>query len=79
MASGLATIVAALQALLAHRRLWHINNVAMAALDKLQRDLDYRHTDPSPIQKPEIDEFYDRYDRVIEEADQAWIQTYAVR
>src|SRR5258708_4606669 len=47
VASGLATVVVALEALFAHRRLWSINNVALAELEKLKRDLEYRRA-PTP-------------------------------
>src|SRR5258708_2820934 len=50
VASGLATVVVALEALFAHRRLWSINNVALAELEKLKRDLEYRRADPQTAQ-----------------------------
>ena|ERR1700749_5350690 len=77
--SGLATVIGAIEALLSHRRLWHINNVAMAGLDKLQRDIDFRKADSKPIEDAEVKECYARYGKIIEEADSSWVSTYSIR
>jgi hypothetical protein len=77
--SGLATVVGALQALLSHRKLWHINNIASAALSKLQFDIQFRQADTQPIDKAEVAKFYERFTTILEEADRDWIETYAVK
>lgn len=79
VASGLATVAGAIDALLSYRKLWHITNVAMADLDKLQRDIDFRKADSKPIEDAEVKEFYARYSRILEEADSSWVSTYSIR
>lgn len=77
IASGLATMVVALEALFAHRRLWSINNIALAELEKLKRDLEYRRADAKPIQQAEVDQFYGKLSKSLDDADRSWISVYA--
>lgn len=79
VATGLATVVGVTEALFSHRKLWHINNVALASLDKLDRDLGFRLSDQTPVTKAEVDEFYGRLDKTLSDIDQAWVETYAVK
>ena len=79
IASGLATVVAATETVFSHRKLWHLNNVAMAALDKLDRDVQYRISDSKALDSSEVDAFYKRLDEILTEVDQKWINTYAVK
>jgi len=76
IASGLATITGALEVLLANRKLWHINNTTLAALDELQLDVDYRKTDPQPLTTAEIDALYQRYKKILVDTDKAWVETF---
>ena len=79
IASGLATVVAATEAVFSHRKLWHLNNVAMADLDKLDRDVQYRISDSKALDSSEVDAFYKRLDEILTDVDQKWINTYAVK
>jgi hypothetical protein len=79
IASGLATVFAALEALFAHRRLWSINNIALAELEKLKRDLEYRRADAKPIQPAEVDQFYGRLSKTLDGADSSWIAVYSTK
>lgn len=65
-----------MEVLLANRKLWHINNTALAALEELQLDLDYRKTDQQPLTTGEIDAFYQRYKKILSETDKAWVETF---
>ena len=76
IASGLATITGASEILLANRKLWHINNTALAALDGQQLNLDYRKTDQQLLTTAEIDRFYQRFKKILGEADKAWVETF---
>lgn len=79
VATGLATVIGAVAAVMSHRKLWHINNVALAALSKLQWDIQYRvANEQQTIYQSEIDGFYSRFMGIIEEADKSWIATYAI-
>jgi hypothetical protein len=79
VASGLATVVAATEAVFSHRKLWHLNNIAMAALDKLDRQLQVRMADSKVIISSEIDTFFTRLDEILSDIDQKWVDTYAVK
>jgi hypothetical protein len=79
IASGLATVFAALEALFAPQRLWSISNVALAELEKLKRDLEYRQADPKPIQRAEVDEFYGRLSKTLDGADRSWIAIHPAK
>jgi len=68
----------AIAALISHRKLWHINNVALAALDKLKWDIEFRLANDTPMQEPEIAAFYARFVEVIDHANSSWIATYAI-
>ena len=79
VSTGLATVIGAIAALLSHRKLWHINNVALAALSKLQWDIEFRVANEKPIEESEIAGFYKRFIGIIEDADNSWVDTYAIR
>jgi Protein of unknown function (DUF4231) len=77
VASGLATVVVALEALFEHRRLWSIDNAALAELEKLKRDLEYRRADAKPIQQAEVDQLYGRLSQTLDDANRSWISVHA--
>lgn len=79
VSTGLATVTGAIAALISHRKLWHINNVAMAALDKLKWDIEFRLANDKPILESETADFYARLTGILEDADNSWIDTYAVK
>ena len=79
VASGLATVVGAWEALLAHKRLWAINNATLAELEGLKREIDYRSASPEPVDQAEVDDFFARFNKAIEEADDVWVKTYAAK
>ena len=79
VASGLATVIGAIEALFSHRKLWHINNVAMGGLDKLNRDIEFRKANGKAIDEQEAGGFYARLSEILEEADNSWVSTYSVK
>ena len=78
-ASALATVVSATEGIFAHRKLWHLNNLAMAALDKLDRAIGFRKADPTPLSADEVKGFFEGYETISAEIDQKWVDTYAVK
>ncbi len=78
-ASSLATVVSATASVFSHRKLWHLNNIAFAAFDKLQRDIEFRQAAGQPITSAEAKEFYARYDKIPSDIDEKWVDTYAVK
>ena len=59
--------------LLSYRKLWHINNVALAGFDHLQRDIDFRLANGEPVDEDETKAFYSRLTKIIQDADSSWI------
>ena len=50
---------------------------ALAELEKLRREIDYRILEPPVITKQETDVFFVRLGSAWDEADKAWVKTYA--
>jgi hypothetical protein len=50
-----------------------------AALDKLDRDVQYRISDSKALDSSEVDAFYKRLDEILTDIDQKWINTYAIK
>ncbi len=64
----------------AYRRLWAINNTALAALYKLKRTMDYTLAENGKqIPDAQMDQFFQALDTIITEADAEWVKTYAVK
>lgn len=77
VASGIASVLGAWQSLFANRTLWAANNSTLADLYKLQWDIEYRMADEvSPLQKDEIDAYYERLSKIHDKAEEALQQTY---
>ena len=77
VATSAATVVGVWESVFAYRKLWNLNNIAMADLDRLKRQIDYRCTSSDPVTDAEADEFFKEFDRIISAADKGWIDTYA--
>ncbi|MBR9911516.1 MAG: DUF4231 domain-containing protein [Gammaproteobacteria bacterium] len=61
IATGLASILGAWEALFSNRKLWRINNVALTTLYEIKSDIEYRERAvEKPIQQEEIDAYYQR-------------------
>ena len=72
IASGLSTVVGAWEALLANRKQWTINNVALAPLYELQRSIEYRTLNSREIEQAEIDKFFARFEEITGAAYNQW-------
>jgi hypothetical protein len=79
VATSAATVVGVWESVFAYRKLWNLNNIAMADLDGLKRRIDYRCTSSAPVTDAEADEFFDEFNRIISVTDKGWIETYATR
>jgi hypothetical protein len=77
VATAVATVVAVGESVFAYRKLWSINNAAMADLDRLKRSIDYRTTASEDVTEVEVDEFFKQFDQIMTSADQAWVETYS--
>lgn len=79
ISTGLATVIGGIAAVMSHRKLWHINNVALAALSKLEWDIQFRlANEKQTIYQAEVEDFYTRFIEIIEQADKSWVATYAI-
>jgi hypothetical protein len=79
VATAVATVVGVWESVFAYRKLWSINNVAMAELDRIKRLIDYRTTASGSVTDVEVDEFFKQFDQVMTNADQAWVATYTIK
>jgi hypothetical protein len=77
VATAAATVVGVWETVFAYRKLWNLNNMALADLDRLQRNIDYKTADGAPVPDAEVDAFFAEYDRIITSIDQAWVGTYS--
>jgi hypothetical protein len=77
IATASATIVGVWENVFAYRKLWNLNNIALAGLDGLQRRMDYRMSSDQPVTEAEADAFFKEYDQLIASVDKSWIETYA--
>ena len=79
LATSVATVVGVWESVFAYRKLWNLNNVAMADLDRLKRSIDYRTSDESAVADSEADKFFDEFNRILTSVDRAWVDTYATK
>jgi Protein of unknown function (DUF4231) len=79
VASSIVTVVGVWEAVFSYKKLWSINNVALAELENLKRRLDYRKADPLPVTEFEADTLFGELNTILVGADKAWVETYAVR
>ena len=79
VSSAVATVVAVWEAVFAYRKLWNINNVALADLYKLKRFIDYKLAGTDELSEDEVDKLFHELDRVLTDADKAWVETYATK
>lgn len=77
LATSVATIVGVWESVFAYRKLWNLNNLAMADLGRLKRLIDYRTADATIIPENEVDDFFKELERILAEVDRAWVDTYA--
>ena len=77
IATASATIMGVWENVFAYRKLWNLNNIALAGLDGLQRRIDYRLSSEEPVTDTEADAFFNEYDQLVASVDKSWIETYA--
>ena len=77
VATSIATVVGVWESVFAYRKLWNLNNVAMADLDRLRRLIEYRLSDGSTVGDDEADKFFEEFNRILTSVDRAWVETYS--
>jgi hypothetical protein len=61
VATGIASILGAWEALFSNRKLWRVNNLALTSLYEVKADIEFRELDPTkPISEAEVGEFFQR-------------------
>ena len=76
VATAAATVVGVWESVFAYRKLWSINNIAMADLDRIKRLIDYRTVASESVAEAAVDAFFNQFDQIMKNADQAWVDTY---
>jgi len=76
VATSIATVVGVWESVFAYRKLWNLNNVAMADLDRLKRSIEYRLSNGVPVGDNEADAFFAELDKILTDVDQGWVDTY---
>jgi hypothetical protein len=73
VATGIASILGAWEALFSNRKLWRINNVALTSLYELKSDIEYREkaTDKF-ITQEETDQYFARLKAIRREGEQSY-------
>jgi hypothetical protein len=79
VASAIATVIGVWEAVFAYRRLWSINNVALAGLYKLQRAISYKLAGNGQIPDAQLDQYFEELDKILTDADAEWVKTYATK
>lgn len=77
LATSAATIVGVWEAVFSYRKLWNLNNLAMASLERLKRQIDYRTVGSEDLPEKEVDRFFNQLDRILTDIDREWMATYA--
>ncbi len=73
IATGIASILGAWEALFSNRKLWRIDNVALTGLYALKTEIEYRETATErPITPEETDNYFTRLKEIRNEADQSY-------
>jgi hypothetical protein len=79
VSSAVATVVAVWEAVFGYRKLWNINNVALADLYKLKRFIDYKLAGTNELSDDEVDKLFHELDSVLTDADKAWAKADATK
>jgi hypothetical protein len=78
VATAIASIFGAWQALFANRKLWQANNATLATLYDLRWDIEYRKRDTtSELTKTEIDDYFQRLKTIRNAAEEALKRAYS--
>ena len=73
--SGIATVLGVWQGAVNYRKLWHINNVVLARLHKIDREL--RRSEVRGELASKAAEIGEELENAIQDADSSWVETYA--
>jgi hypothetical protein len=75
IATGIASVLGAWEALFANRKLWRVNNVALTGLYAVKSDIEFRELDTSrPITGTEVDVFFARLTAVRKEGEASYLR-----
>lgn len=72
IATGIASILGAWEALFSNRKLWRINNIALTKLYELKSDIEYREKSESPITQEETDLYFKRLKEIRAESEESY-------
>ena len=72
IATGIASIFSAWEALFSHRQMWRLNNLALAGYYELKSDIEFRESDDGTITLNEAESFFDRLKQIRKEAEDGY-------
>jgi hypothetical protein len=73
IATGIASILGAWEALFSNRKLWRINNIALSSLYELKSDIEYREKATDKLITPEeTDQYFARLKAIRNEGEQSY-------
>jgi hypothetical protein len=75
VATGIASILGAWEALFSNRKLWVVNNSALTGLYALKSEIEFRELDQSnPLTKEEVSAFFDQLKRVRQQGEEGYVK-----
>ena len=75
VATGVASILGAWEALFSNRKLWRVNNAALTGLYEIKSDIEYRElAQGTPISQDETDAFFSRLKAVRQQGEVGYLK-----
>lgn len=75
IATGIASVLGAWEALFSNRKLWRVNNAALSDLYELKADIEYREKDATrALTQAETDQYFDRLKVIRNQGEQSYLR-----
>lgn len=75
VATGIASILGAWEALFSNRKLWVVNNLALTGLYALKSEIEFRELDQeNPLTKEEVSAYYEQLKLVRQQGEEGYIK-----
>jgi hypothetical protein len=75
VATGIASILGAWEALFSNRKLWVVNNLALTGLYALKSDIEFRELDQNhPLSKEEVTAYFEQLKKVRQQGEEGYLK-----
>lgn len=75
VATGIASILGAWEALFSNRKLWVVNNSALTGLYALKSEIEFRELDEAnPLTKEEVSSFFEQLKLVRQQGEEGYVK-----